>query len=188
MNTQFLQNTVTLFEYYRSLGEKALAQVPEDKLTWMPSINSNSLAIMINHLAGNMLSRWTGFLTTDGEKAWRNRDAEFEDPSLNRNDLMKRWDEGWSCLFHALRGLNEGDLEKTVYIRNMGQPVHEAISRQLAHYSYHIGQIVFVSRMIVGEDWKSLSIAKGASASYNKEKFDSEKKNEHFTDDWTGKK
>ncbi len=128
-----------------------------------------------------MMSRWTDFLTTDGEKDWRNRDAEFEPDIRSKEELLAKWNEGWNCLFEAINSINREDFGTIIYIRNMGHTIVEAINRQLAHYSYHIGQIVFIGRMIKGEEWKSLSIPKGKSMKYNKEKFSKPKRKEHFT-------
>jgi len=145
---------------------------------------SNSIAITVNHIVGNMLSRWTDFLTTDGEKDFRNRDKEFEDVIKTRQELLDKWETGWACLFEALASVNEDNFETTVYIRNMGHTVVEAVNRQLAHYAYHIGQIVYLGRMIKGAEWASLSIPKGDSKTYNAEKFAMPKREAHFTDEF----
>jgi hypothetical protein len=139
--------------------------------------------MIVQHLSGNMLSRWTNFLTTDGEKENRNRDTEFE-PILNaRQDVLDVWEKGWSCFFNALDQLNESNLETIIYIRNEGHTVIEALNRQLAHYPYHIGQMVFLGKMLMDEQWQSLSIPKGDSEVFNAEKFAMEKKQKHFTDE-----
>ncbi len=179
----FLINILKLFTYYKSLGEKTFDQMPDKKLFWHYNEQSNSIAIIVKHLSGNMLSRWTDFLSSDGEKQWRRRDDEFENDLNTKEDLLMVWNKGWECLFDALNSLSEKDLNKTVYIRNMGQPVSEAINRQLAHYAYHVGQIVFIGKMIKNEAWQSLSIPKGNSKSYNHEKFKNPIQNKHFTDD-----
>jgi len=176
-----LTNTIALFEYYKSLGEKAMDQTPDEALWWIADEKSNSISVIVKHLHGNMLSRWTDFLTSDGEKPWRNRDGEFDETIKSRDEVIALWEEGWKCLFEALHGLKHDDLEKTVYIRNMGQSVEDAIIRQLAHYAYHVGQIVYLARLTNKGDWISLSIPKDTSAVYNKEKFDKEKRDEHFT-------
>ena len=177
-----LVNSIHLYEYYKSLGEKALAQVTDDDaLNWTPDPKSNSINVIIKHLHGNMLSRWTDFLTTDGEKPWRNRDSEFEEANHTRDEIMSWWEEGWSCLFNALNELKPEDMEKTIYIRNMGQSVEDAIIRQLAHYAYHVGQIVYLARLVNKGDWKSLTIPRGNSEEYNKGKFEPGKRIEHFT-------
>ena len=181
MDQQTLQNTITVFRYYKTLGEKAMAQVEDQALFQMPDEKSNSISIIVKHLHGNMLSRWTDFLTSDGEKEWRNRDDEFEEDATTREEVMKKWEAGWNCLFQALEGLLVDDMHKIVYIRNMGQTVLEAIMRQLAHYAYHVGQIVYLARMYNEGDWTSLSIPKGQSQQFNQEKSAPGKRIEHFT-------
>lgn len=183
MNEQYLQSCIKQFEYYKLLGEKAMEQLPEEKLFWQYNDESNSIAIVVKHLWGNMLSRWTDFLTSDGEKEWRDRDTEFENDTKSREQLMERWNEGWQCLLNALNQLKKDDLQKIVYIRNQGHIVMEAINRQLAHYPYHIGQIVFVAKMAAGEKWHSLTIPKGQSQQFNDEKFSKPKIKEHFTNE-----
>lgn len=183
MADDYLDSVKKQFEYYKLLGEKTMAQVPDEALFWQYNEASNSIAIIAQHLVGNMLSRWTDFLNSDGEKDWRDRDAEFE-PGINtRAALMDKWNEGWKCFMGALESLTADDLGKTIYIRNMGHTVQEAINRQLAHYPYHIGQIVFIAKMVSGDNWKSLSIPKAASKAYNAEKFAQAKHTEHFTDE-----
>lgn len=179
----YLSGVKKQFEYYRVLGDKTMAQLSEKQLFYKFHEEANSIATIVKHLNGNMLSRWTDFLTTDGEKEWRKRDGEFEDDIKNKEGVLKLWNEGWNCLFAALNELTDNDLEKEIFIRNMGHTVAEAINRQLAHYPYHVGQIVFIGKMIKETEWKSLSIAKGASKAYNKEKFSKPKRKEHFTDD-----
>ena len=178
-----LTNTISLFEYYKSLGEKALSQVQDDALWWVPDEKSNSISVIVKHLHGNMLSRWTDFLTTDGEKSWRNRDSEFEETKGTRQELMEDWEEGWACMFNALKTLTIEDMEKTIYIRNMGQMVEDAIVRQLAHYAYHVGQIVYLARLANTGDWKSLTIPRGDSNTYNKERFEKPQSFKHFTEE-----
>lgn len=163
----YLTNIRKLFRQYKELGEKAMAQVNGEQMHWKPEENSNSISIIVKHLAGNMRSRWTDFLTSDGEKKWRKRDAEFEDTVNNKDDLLKTWEEGWQCLFEAIDSLSENDLKKTVFIREEPLPVPDAINRQIAHYSYHIGQIVYIAKMISSYEWKSLSIPKGKSEEFN---------------------
>jgi hypothetical protein len=184
METGYLESAKRQFEYYKLLGEKTIARIPEEKLSWQYNEESNSIATIVKHLHGNMMSRWTDFLTTDGEKAWRQRDAEFENDMDSKERVLARWNEGWTCLFKALNDLKEDDLAKTIYIRNQGHSVMEAINRQLAHYPYHVGQIVFLGKMISGTEWESLSIPKGNSKTYNAEKFSQPKHNEHFTDEF----
>lgn len=175
-------STQKLFAYYKSLADKAIDQISEKDLFISPNPESNSIAIIIHHMAGNMLSRWTDFLNSDGEKEWRNRDEEFEAWNESKENILKAWQEGWKCLFDAINPLTDNDLNKIVYIRNEGHTVQEALLRQIAHYAYHVGQIVFLAKALKGEGWHSLSIPRNASKDYNKEKFDSEKKNSFFTD------
>ena len=182
MASDYLDSVRKQFEYYKTLGDKTIAAVPEEGLAWQYNEESNSIVTIVKHLHGNMLSRWNDFLTTDGEKEWRNRDGEFENDIRTKEQLLTLWSEGWACFFKALNELTEEDLSKTVYIRNMGQTVTDAINRQLAHYPYHIGQIVFLGKMICNENWVSLSIPRGKSQSYNTDKFSKPKHIEHFTD------
>lgn len=165
------------------MGEAAIEQVSEKELFWQYDLNSNSIAIIVKHMSGNMLSRWTNFLNTDGEKEWRDRDGEFEYELSNRKELMEIWTKGWDCLFDTMDSLNSSDMQKIVHIRNTGHTVSEAMNRQLAHYASHVGQIVFLAKMIRKEEWLSLSISKGASKEFNKVKFSRNTKNQHFTDD-----
>ena len=181
MTSTTLTNTIQLFEYYKSLGEKAMAQVKDEALLWAPDEKSNSISVIVKHLSGNMISRWTDFLSSDGEKPWRKRDDEFEESIQSREDINLRWQQGWKCLMDSLHSLKPEDMEKTVYIRNMGQSVEDAIIRQLAHYASHVGQIIYIARLANEGDWKSLTIPKGESESYNQERFDKEKREEHFT-------
>ncbi len=187
MENNFLSSAIKQFEYYKMLGDKTLAQVPDDKLTWQYNEASNSLAQIVKHLWGNMLSRWTDFLNSDGEKEWRNREAEFDNDLGGRSAIEACWNEGWNCLFAALRPLTEADLGTVIYIRNQGHTVMEAINRQLAHYPYHVGQMVFLGKMICGHNWQSLSIPKGASQQFNAEKFSQKKHQQHFTDEFIKK-
>jgi hypothetical protein len=184
MEKDYLQSTIKQFEYYKLLGEKAIDQLPEEKLFWQYNNESNSIAVIVKHLWGNMLSRWTDLLTTDGEKEWRNRDAEFDNDIQSKDELLLKWTEGWQCLLNTLKDLTEEDLEKIVYIRNQGHTVLEAINRQLAHYPYHIGQIIYIAKMVSDSNWKSLSIPKGNSNSFNAEKFSKPKSKQHFTEEF----
>jgi hypothetical protein len=171
------------FIYYKSLGEKAMEQLEEAQLFWQPGEGSNSIAMIVRHLSGNMLSRFTDFLETDGEKPWRDRDAEFYSTTCDRQTLMNTWHKGWQRLLDTIAALKSNDLETVVYIRNEGHTVKEAINRQLAHYPYHVGQIVFIAKMLKGGSWRSLSIPPGNSAAYNDRKFSKERGRRHFTDD-----
>lgn len=181
-SSAFLESTRKLFLYYKTLGERTITQLDDAALHWQYNEESNSIAVIIKHLWGNMLSRWTDFLTSDGEKAWRKRDEEFENELPDRAVLMARWEEGWNCLFGALDSLSGEDLDRLIYIRNEGHTAMEAISRQLAHYAYHVGQIVFVGKMIKNEAWQTLSIARNRSGAYNAAKFEQDPARRHFTD------
>ncbi|SEQ37358.1 Protein of unknown function [Hyunsoonleella jejuensis] len=179
----YLTSIIKQFQYYKSLGDKTFKNLSFEEMQKEFAKDSNSISIIVKHLAGNMLSRWTNFLTEDGEKEWRHRDMEFVDSFTSKDDIVEYWNKGWKCLFEAITSLEEKDLEYIVYIRNQGHTVTEAINRQLAHYSYHVGQIVFLGKLIKGEQWTSLSIPKGNSSSYNKDKFGNKKERKHFTDD-----
>lgn len=183
MESTFLTSTFKQLQYYKMLGDKTFEQIPRNKIHWSAQEESNSIADIVKHLQGNMLSRWTDFLNSDGEKEWRKRDEEFEADFKDMASLILAWEEGWSVLFKAINPLLDRDLERIVFIRNQGHTVTEALNRQLAHYAYHIGQIVFLGTVICGEDWVSLSIPKGDSKTYNAEKFSKEKKRGHFTDE-----
>lgn len=186
MMTDYLTSTRKQFEYYKMLGDKTFVQLTDEQLFWQYNAESNSIAMIVKHLWGNMLSRWTDFLTTDGEKDWRLRDAEFENDIASREELLSKWNAGWTCLFNALDSLTTDDLSKEIYIRNQGHSVVEAINRQLAHYPYHVGQIVFIGKMVLDAQWTSLSIPKGNSKIYNEDKFLKPKQKQHFTDDFLG--
>ena len=179
----FLESSIALFRYYKMLGEKAIAQVSDTALFWQSNEDSNSIATIVKHLSGNMLSRWTDFLATDGEKESRDRDIEFENDIITRKEVLEIWERGWSCLFSALENLKPNDFNKIIYIRNQGHTVLEAINRQSAHYPYHIGQIVFIAKMKSEKEWQSLSVARNQSKNYNSEKFSQPKNRGHFTDD-----
>jgi uncharacterized protein DUF1572 len=179
----YLDSVKKQFLYYKTLGEKAMAQVEPQKLFIAINEDSNSIAAIVSHLRGNMLSRWTDFLATDGEKPWRNRDAEFENKTGTKEAVMQAWNEGWGCFLTTLNSLEEEDLEKIIYIRNEGHTVMEAINRQLAHYPYHVGQIIFAAKALKEDSWQSLSIPKNKSGDYNADKFSKEKTRKNFTDD-----
>lgn len=187
MTTNYLDSAHKQFLYYQQLAEKTFAQLEEEDLFWQYNPESNSIAITVNHIWGNMMSRFTDFLTTDGEKDFRQRELEFEDVIKTREDMMQKWQEGWACTYEALESVNEDNFDTIVYIRNQGHTVTEALNRQMAHYAYHIGQIVYLGRMIKGSKWTSLSIPKGESAAFNAKKFAEEKKRGHFTDDFLNK-
>ncbi len=167
IETEFLQSAVKRLKYYKSLAEKTFEQLEARHFHYQPNQASNSIAVIIRHMSGNMLSRWTNFLTEDGEKPWRNRDDEFETHEHSPQQLMEIWEDGWQCFFKALESLEPADLQKTIHIRSEALTVVDAINRQLMHYPYHVGQIVYIGRMIKDEQWKSLSIPKGQSEAYN---------------------
>lgn len=168
--TGYIENCKNLFKYYKSLGDKSLDRCEEEMIGFQYNEDSNSMTTLVLHMSGNMISRWTDFLTTDGEKTWRNRDAEFENVSLSKSELIQKWEQGWKVFFDTLALLSDADLQTIVYIRNEGHTVMEAVNRQLAHYSYHVGQMVFLSKAI-NQEWESLSIARNKSEDFNKEKF-----------------
>lgn len=182
MKNSYLQSLTQMLSYYRSVAERAVAQVPDEALFWQYNDDSNSIAVIMRHMAGNMLSRFTDFLTTDGEKPWRNRDAEFDNIQTTRQELLDYWNQGWACLLHALETLTDEQLETVVYIRNDGHTVTEALNRQLAHYPYHVGQMVYIAKMVAGQQWQSLTIPRNQSATYNQDKFTQQKERRPFTD------
>lgn len=183
INDIFLVSVKKQMLYYKTVSEKAMAQLEEEQLFVSVNENTNSIATIVKHMAGNMLSRWTDFLNTDGEKDWRNRDSEFENTVNSKEEILKIWNEGWNCFFKAIEELKPEQLSQIIYIRNEGQTALDAINRQLAHYPYHIGQIVFYAKMLKKDEWTSLTIPKNKSNNYNTEKFAQEKSNKHFTDD-----
>lgn len=168
----YLENIISEFHKSKKLADAAIRQVSEEDLFAVISPESNSIAIIMKHLAGNMLSRWTDFLTTDGEKPNRSRDSEFViEPTDTKKHLLEFWEAGWKCLFDALNPLTADDLDKTVFIRGEPHTVMQAINRQLAHYAYHVGQIVFLARYFAGANWQTLSIPKGRSDEFNQAKM-----------------
>ncbi len=163
------------FLYYKELGDRSLAQLSEEQIFWQYNEESNSIAIIIKHIAGNMRSRWINFLTEDGEKSWRNRDSEFENNFKTKAEVLEYWEKGWACLFEALNQITDENINSTIYIRGEAHSVVDAVFRQLAHYPYHIGQIIYIAKMMKNEDWQTLSIARNKSADFNAEmhsKFD----------------
>jgi uncharacterized protein DUF1572 len=168
--TSYLKDSLGLFHYYKKLGERAMAQCPDKGLFLTLDAESNSIAILVKHMAGNMRSRFTNFLISDGEKPDRNRDTEFENPPKTRAELMALWDRGWKCVFDALEPLTDADMDKTVTIRKEPHTVMQAISRQLAHYAHHVGQILFLAKHLAVQatgKWQSLSVPRGKSAEIN---------------------
>jgi hypothetical protein len=163
---EYLLSAIDEFRQIKRRSERALDQLKDEDLHWTPNEESNSIAIIMKHISGNIISRWTDFLSTDGEKAFRDRDGEFIDDIYSRAELMKRWEEAWDVLFKTVGGLSEEDILKTVTIRNEPMTVLLAIQRQLVHYSNHLGQILYIGKQIKAADWKTLSIPKGQSKSY----------------------
>jgi Protein of unknown function (DUF1572) len=163
----YLKDSLDLFRYYKQLAERAMAQCPDDALFRALDAESNCMAIIVKHMAGNMRSRWTDFLTSDGEKPDRNRDTEFEDSPKSRGELLELWERGWKYVFDALVPLSDADLIRTVNIRGEPHSVMQAINRQIAHYSYHIGQIVFLSKHFAAEHWSALTVPRGKSFTFN---------------------
>lgn len=165
--TSYIDDSLSLFRYYKKLADRAIAQIHDDALYAVSGPESNSIAVIVKHIAGNLRSRWTDFLTTDGEKPDRHRDTEFENSPATRQELLAAWDASWQILFDALEPLTDTDLTKTVTIRGEPHSVMQAINRQLAHYTYHIGQIVLLARDHAGGNWKSLTIPRGKSQAFN---------------------
>jgi hypothetical protein len=165
--TSYTKDAVEVFHYYKRLGERAMEQVPDAALTVTLDPESNSIALIVKHLSGNMRSRWRDFLISDGEKPDRNRDSEFEAPPATRDEIMALWESGWKYVFEALVPMTDADLTRTVTIRNEPHSVMQAINRQIAHYSYHVGQIVCLGKHLSGGSWKSLTVPRGKSGDFN---------------------
>lgn len=163
----FLASAIQQFRDYKLLGERTFGQLRDEDFHYQPNETTNSIAINITHMHGNMLSRWTNFLTEDGEKEWRKRDDEFETHTYSREKLLQLWEEGWLTVFNALEPLTGADLDKTIYIRTRPLSVVEAIHRQLTHYAYHVGQMVLLGKIIKNKGWQVLSIPKGQSSAFN---------------------
>jgi Protein of unknown function (DUF1572) len=166
---EFLQSAIKRLSYYKELGDKTFEQLDEVDFYYTTGEDNNSIAIIIQHMAGNMLSRWTDFLTSDGEKEWRDRDAEFEVHKKSKAELLAYWEQGWSCCLDAIGSLHEDDLLKTIHIRGEALTAVDAINRQLAHYPYHVGQLVYIGKAIKGPGWKNLSIPRGNSGQFNEQ-------------------
>jgi len=173
--TSYLEDSLTLFAYYKKLAERAMEQVSDTDLFATLDDDANSIALIVKHMAGNMRSRWTDFLTTDGEKPDRNRDSEFEEPPSTRAELLAMWESGWDCVFAAIRPLTETDLARTITIRGEAHSVMQAINRQLAHYPHHAGQIVLLAKHFAGGTWQSLSVPRKGSAEFNRKVVAGEK-------------
>jgi hypothetical protein len=166
--TSYLEDSLEIFRYAKNTAERAMAQVADEHLFTTLDAESNSIAIIVKHLAGNMRSRWTDFLTSDGEKPNRDRDSEFEEPATTREELMKQWEDGWACVFGALDPLTDEDLDRTVMIRGEAHSVMQAINRQVAHYSLHVGQIILLAKHFASDHWKALTIPRRQSSDFNR--------------------
>lgn len=166
--TSYLKDSIAVFRQYKKLAERAMEQVTDEQLFIAIDAEANSIAIIVKHMVGNMRSRWTDFLTTDGEKPNRNRDSEFAEPPATRAALLAEWENGWSCVFSALEPLSDEDLGRTITIRGEAHSVMQAINRQLAHYPLHVGQIVLLAKHFAGDRWQSLSIPRNRSAEFNR--------------------
>ena len=167
-STSYIEDSVALFHFYKKMAEGAMEQVTDEQLFATLDDEMNSIAIIVKHMTGNMRSRWTDFLSSDGEKPDRNRDMEFVEPSATREELLARWNEGWDSVFHALDPLTDSDLERKVTIRGEPHSVMQAINRQIAHYAYHCGQMVFLAKHFKANEWKSLSVPRNRSAEFNR--------------------
>jgi len=166
--TSYIEDALSLFRYYKRLAERAMEQVADDQLFAVLDGEANSIAVIVKHMTGNMRSRWTDFLTSDGEKPDRNRDSEFVDPPSTREALMASWEDGWNRLFAAIEPLTDAHLSRTVTIRGEAHSVMQAINRQVAHYSYHVGQIVLLAKHFASDHWQSLSVPRNKSAEFNR--------------------
>ncbi|MGB5819420.1 MAG: DUF1572 family protein [Saonia sp.] len=169
--SNYLKSVLFEFQRYKTLGDKTFDQLREEDIHWTYNKDDNSIALIVKHMAGNMLSRWTNFQTEDGEKSWRDREAEFKNPYPTMSMMKKAWEEGWACLFHALESINDKNFDAPIKIRNETHTTIEAVNRQLAHYANHVGQIILMGKMIKGPEWVSLSIPKGGSEAFNQKKF-----------------
>lgn len=167
----YLDSSRFEFGRYKTLGDKTFAQLDEPDILWKYQEENNSISQIVKHISGNMLSRWTNFLSEDGEKPWRHRDTEFEEPFTTKTEMIAAWEKGWQCLFDAIASINSDNFNRLVKIRNEEHTIAEAVNRQLAHYANHVGQIVLLGKMIKGNRWVSLSVPKGESEVFNKEKF-----------------
>jgi hypothetical protein len=166
--TSYIEDSLSLFRYYKNLAERAMEQVTDEQLLTVLDPEMNSIALTVKHMTGNMRSRWTDFLTSDGEKPGRNRDSEFVEPPSGRGDLMKLWEDGWQCLFRALEPLSDADAGRAVIIRGEAHSVMQAINRQMAHYAYHCGQIVLLAKHFSHKQWQSLSVPRNRSFEFNR--------------------
>ncbi len=176
LGSVYLDSVIKRMTTYKELAEKTFEQLDDKDFHYQPNEESNSIAVIIQHISGNMLSRWTNFLTEDGEKSWRNRDGEFEIHKYSRQQLMDMWAKGWDCLLNSLQSLTEDDLLKTIHIRDEALTAVDAINRQLAHYPHHVGQIIYIGKILRGDQWRTLSIPRNKSKDYNAMMSDTHKK------------
>ncbi len=167
----FIESAIFEFNRYKTMGDRTFEQLSEEDIHWKLNESDNSIALIVKHMCGNMLSRWTNFLTEDGEKPWRNREDDFENPSTTKTEMLAAWESGWQCLFDALKSVSAENFDTVIKIRNEDHSIVEAVHRQLAHYSGHVGQIVLLGKIIKAEKWASLSIPKGHSEDFNKNMF-----------------
>lgn len=171
LKDDYLDSAIFEFRRYKALGEASFAQLDEEDILWKHGANDNNIALIVKHLSGNMLSRWTNFLTEDGEKSWRDRENEFKEPYTSKKEMLLAWEKGWTCLFAALDTIDEDHFDTPIRIRNEEHTPIQAINRQLAHYANHVGQIVLLAKMIRGAAWQSPSIPRGGSEKFNRDKF-----------------
>ncbi len=176
LHRHYLDTAITTFQSMKALGDKTFEQLTYEELHHTPTSESNSIAIIVKHLNGNMFSRWQDLFGSDGEKGNRDRDVEFEGGYVSKEELLTAWEAGWNLVFHTLQSLLDEDLERTTKIRGEEHSILQAIQRQITHYSNHIGQIVYIGKMIKNDEWTTLSIPKGQSAQYNKAKFNEQSK------------
>lgn len=167
----YLKSVRFEFHKYKQMGDKTFSQLNNAEILWNYKEDDNSVSQIVKHISGNLLSRWTNIFTEDGEKPWRERDQEFENPYTSKEEMIASWENAWQCLFDTLATINATNFHKRIKIRNEEHSLIEAINRQLTHYAAHVGQIVYLGKMIKGREWKSLSIPKGQSETFNKEKF-----------------
>jgi hypothetical protein len=168
LTTSYVEDSTAIFRYYKKLAERAIEQVSDHQLFAVLDDEMNSIAVIVKHMSGNMRSRWMDFLTSDGEKRGRDRDAEFSDPPATRETLLQLWEDGWRCVLGTMEALSDADLGRTITIRGEAHSVMQAINRQVAHYSYHCGQIVFLAKHFCHDRWTTLSVPRGASADFNR--------------------
>ena len=171
LSEKYLTSAIKEFHRYKAMGDKTFARLNDQEIHRRSNDESNSIAIIAKHMVGNMLSRWTNFLTEDGEKPWRERDAEFEDPYSSKKEMLEAWEKGWQCVFDALDTIDESNFQNDFFIRGEKHNIFEAVNRQLAHSAYHTGQIIMTAKNILGDKWQSLSIPKGRSREFNKSMF-----------------